>query len=131
MKIIRPQRLRSMPVAARLATRYEPVRFASSTGLKVSSLIRSSRVSSVMPALDTSTSTGPWVFSTSVNAASMLAASVTSQITPASPSGGSPERWVTVTRWPASASARAMASPIPRLPPVTSTDRPVGLSGDG
>src|SRR5664280_2341297 len=129
MKIIRPQRLRSMPVAARLATRYEPVRLASSTRVKVSSLIRSSRLSSVIPAFDTSTSIGPWDFSTSVKAASMLAGSVTSHTTPASPSGGSPDRWVTVTRCPASANARAMASPIPRLPPVTSTDRPVGLPG--
>src|SRR5664279_3604390 len=76
MKIIRPQRLRSMPVAARLATRYEPVRLASSTRVKVSSLIRSSRLSSVIPAFDTSTSIGPWDFSTSVKAASMLAGPV-------------------------------------------------------
>ena len=86
-------------------------------------------MSSVIPALDTSTSIGPWACSTWVKAASTLAASVTSQITPASPAGGSPERWVTVTRCPASANALAMARPMPRLPPVTSTERPVAGSG--
>ena len=56
---MRPRRSRSMPFAARLATRNEPVRLVSSTAAQSSSLIRSSRVSRVMPALATSTSTGP------------------------------------------------------------------------
>ena len=77
-----------------------------------------------MPALATSTSTGPpSCSSASLNAASTDAASVTSQLTPARPSGGSPARWVMATRSPASAKARAIASPMPRLPPVTSTLR--------
>ena len=36
----------------------------------------------------------------------------------------SPDREVTATRSPLAAKARAMASPMPRLPPVTSTTRP-------
>src|SRR3954469_2031018 len=77
-----------------------------------------------MPALLTSTSTGPWCSSTSVNARSTAAASVTSHCTPNSPSGAPLPRWVTATESPASANDRAIASPIPRLPPVTSTDLP-------
>src|SRR5262249_43283804 len=61
--------------------------------------------------------------STSVNAASTAAASVTSQRTPSSPSGAPLPRWVTATLSPSSANARATASPMPRLPPVTSTER--------
>ena len=61
--------------------------------------------------------------STAVNAASTDAVSVTSQRTPSRPSGGVAARWVTATRSPASANARAMARPMPRLPPVTSTVR--------
>ena len=45
-----------------------------------------------MPALATSTSTGPCAASTSVNAASTDSASVTSHFTPSTPSGGSPLR---------------------------------------
>ena len=52
-----------------------------------SSLIRISSVSSVMPALDTSTSTGPCCSSTSVNAASTAAVSVTSHWTAEQPPG--------------------------------------------
>jgi hypothetical protein len=37
---------------------------------------------------------------------------------------GSPDREVTVTLSPSAASRRAIASPIPRFPPVTSTERP-------
>src|SRR5664279_3434587 len=59
----------------------------------------------------------------------MLAASVTSHSTPARPAGGFPERCVTVTRCPPCASDLAIASPIPRFPPVTRTDRPDGVCG--
>src|ERR687897_395127 len=78
--------------------------------------------SRVMPALLTSTSTGPWCSSTSVKARSTAAASVTSHCTPNRPSGAPLPRWVTATASPCSANARAIASPIPRFPPVTSTD---------
>ena len=81
-----------------------------------------------MPALDTSTCTGPCFSSTAVNAASTASASVTSHGTgnssPGSPSTGL--RWVTATWSPCAANAVAIASPIPRLPPVTSTLRPTG-----
>ena len=89
-----------------------------------SSLIRISRPSLVTPALATSTSIGPPSFSSaSVKAASTDAVSVTSQRTPTRPSGASPDRWVTATWSPAAAKDRAMASPMPRFPPVTRTVR--------
>ena len=119
----RPLRIRIMPRTARLATRYAPVRLVSSTAAKSSSFISASSWSRVTPALATSTSTGPWSCSTAPNAASTLAESCTSQRTTASPSTGSPEREVTVTLSPPAASRRPMASPIPRFPPVTSTER--------
>ena len=78
-----------------------------------------------MPALATSTSTGPCSCSTAVNAASTEAASRTSQATTERPSTAAPDRDVTVTLSPSAASRRAIASPIPRLPPVTSTERPM------
>ena len=48
---------------------------------------------------------------------------VTSHCTPNSPSGAPLPRWVIATRSPFAANARAIASPMPRLPPVTSTVR--------
>src|SRR4051812_29626161 len=78
-----------------------------------------------MPALLTNTSTGPWRSSISVNARSTASASVTSHWTPNRPSGAPLPRWVTATESPCSAKERAIASPIPRLPPVTSTDLPL------
>ena len=89
---MRPRLRRSMPLLARLATRKEPTRLVSSTAPKSSSLIRSSSVSRVMPALATSTSTGPCWASTSPKARSTSSAEVTSHFTPNSPSGTSPER---------------------------------------
>ena len=69
------------------------------TRVKDSSLIRMSKVSSFMPAFETSTWTGPCLSSTSLNAASTAAESVTSHCTgnssPGSPSA--PLRWVTAT----------------------------------
>ena len=63
------------------------------TLVKSSSLIRSSSPSLLMPALDTSTSTGPpKCSSTAAKAASTSAVDVTSHFTPNSPSGGSDER---------------------------------------
>ena len=79
----------------------------------------------MIPAFATTTSTGPSSASTAVNAASIEAASVTSACTVSTPSGPFPSRAVTATRWPAAANASAIARPIPRLPPVTSTVRAV------
>ena len=81
-----------MPLDARLATRHEPARLVATTSAKSSSDIRMISWSRVMPALATSTSTGPSAPSTSVNAASTEAGSVTSHRTPCSPAGGSPDR---------------------------------------
>jgi len=86
--MMRPLRARSMPWAARLATRYAAVRLASTTDAKSSSLMRSSSPSLVMPAFDTSTWTGPWASSAALNAASTSAADVTSHFTASTPSGG-------------------------------------------
>ena len=121
--MIRPRRRRSMPLAARLASRKEPVRLVSMTEDQSSSLIRSSSVSWVMPALATSTSTGPWASSTSAKAASTASGSVTSQRTSSAPSGAPPLRVVTATLSPWARNASAIARPMPRLPPVTSTER--------
>src|SRR6266540_4763922 len=124
MNTIRPLRSRSMPFAARLATRNDPVRLVSITLDQSSSVIRSSSVSRVMPALATSTSTGPCAASISANAASTCSGSVTSHLTPRNPSGASPLRYVTATSSPAATKLAAIAAPIPRFPPVTSTDLP-------
>ena len=125
MKMIRPRRSRSMPLAARLASRKVPVRLVSMTEDQSSSLIRSSSVSLVMPALATSTSTGPWASSTCLKAASTASGSVMSQRTSRAPSGAPPLRVVTATLSPCATKASAMARPMPRLPPVTRTERGV------
>ena len=62
------------------------------TEVKSSSLIRRSRPSLVMPALETRISTGPNSASTALNAASTDSPEVTSHCTPNSPSGGG-EEW--------------------------------------
>src|SRR6478672_10005132 len=126
MKMIRPRRSRSMPFAARLARRKDPVRLVSITDDQSSSDIRRTSVSAVMPALATSTSTGPCAASISAKAASTAAGSVMSQRTSSVPSGAPPLRVVTATRSPLATKASAMARPMPRLPPVTRTDRPTG-----
>ena len=81
-----------MPRDARLTTRYAAVRLASTTEVKSSSLIRSSRPSRVIPAFDTTISTVPpkWS-STAVKAASTSSFEVTSHFTPKRPSGGGDE----------------------------------------
>src|ERR1700749_2723234 len=86
-KIIRPNRFFCMLREARWATRNGPVRFASMTFSNLSSVIRMRKASLEMPALDTSTSTGPWCSSTSLKARSTASLSVTSHTTPNSPSG--------------------------------------------
>src|SRR4051794_16055564 len=87
-----------------------------------------SRPSRVIPALLTSSSTGPCCSSTSAKARSTAVESVTSHSTPNSPSGEPLPRCVTATESPFASNERAIASPIPRLPPVTSTDLPTCLS---
>src|SRR6202012_5638732 len=88
-----------------------------------SSVIRMRNASAASPALDTSTSTGPWCASTSLKARSTASLSVTSHSTPNSPSGAPDPRCVTATLWPSAASRCAIARPIPRFPPVTRTER--------
>ena len=62
--------------------------------------------------------------SISVKAASTAAGSVMSQRTSSVPSGAPPLRVVTATRSPLATKASAIARPMPRLPPVTRTERP-------
>src|SRR6476469_1142332 len=124
--MIRPRRRRSMPLAARLASRKVPVRLVSMTDDQSSSLIRSRRVSLVIPALATRTSTGPWASSTCLKAASTASGSVMSQRTSRAPSGAPPLRVVTATLSPWAMNASAIARPMPRLPPVTRTERGSG-----
>src|SRR6476469_1711203 len=126
MRMIRPRRRRSMPLAARLASRKVPVRLVSMTDDQSCSLIRSRRVSLVIPALATRTSTGPWASSTCAKAASTAAGSVMSQRTSRAPSGAPPLRVVTATLSPWAMNASAIARPMPRLPPVTRTERGSG-----
>ena len=123
IRMTRPNRARSIPFDARFTTRNAPPRLVATTESKSSSLIRISSVSFVMPAFATTTSTGPSSASTTRNAASSDAASVTSACTASTPSGPEPFREVIATRWPSAANARAIARPMPRLPPVTRTVR--------
>ena len=75
---------------ARLATRNEPVRLASITSWKAWSLMRSISESKVMPALATSTSTGPHRSSMAAKADSTSSALRTSQRTARKRSGSAP-----------------------------------------
>ena len=85
---MRPRLSLSMPLMARCTTRNEPVRFVSITSVKSASFIRIRSMSRVMPALATSTSTGPY----SLKASLMLSASRTSALTAKNSSGASPLR---------------------------------------
>ena len=98
--MMRPRRMRSMDLAARLARRNEPVRFVSMTLPQSSSLIRNNNASLVIPALAMRTSTGPCSASTSAKAASNAAESLTSHRTSSAPFGAPPDRVVTATLSP-------------------------------
>ena len=93
----RPNRCLIMDLVARFRTLKTPFKFVSMTCSKSSSLMRSSNVSFVIPALATSTSIGPRFLSTSSIAASKDSASRTSALTAREPSGPEPERTVTAT----------------------------------
>src|SRR5215469_2541635 len=95
------------------------------TSLKASSGMSTSSWSLVMPALATTTSTGPCVASATANASSTAVESRTSHLATVRPGTSSPERDVIVTLSPAADSRLAMARPRPRLPPVTRTERPI------
>ncbi len=106
---MRPKRAFSMPFDARFTTRNEPPRFVSTTLSNSSSDIRMSRVSRVMPAFATTTSTGPSSCSIWLKAASRVDASVTSARTVSVPAGPSPDLAVTATRCPWATNSSAMA----------------------
>ena len=117
--MMRPQRAFIIFGTTRLASRQVAVRLVATTASKSSSDMRTRRPSRVMPALATSTSTGPSWSSTWLTAASTWSGSVTSHFTvsrPGSSTGVDDE--VTATRCPAAAKARAQPRPMPLLPPV-------------
>src|SRR5690606_26424995 len=60
------------------------------------------------------------------NAASTASVSVTSATYGATPLGRSPPRKIVATRSPSATKRSAMARPMPRAAPVTTTTRPVG-----
>src|SRR5215831_2467416 len=89
-----------------------------------------------MPALQHSTSSRPWrsrAAATSRSADAGFARSVSryeawpppALISATAASAASRSRATTMTRAPAAAKTRAMPRPIPRLPPVTTTERPL------
>src|SRR5699024_11425546 len=123
MRTMRPFFARIIPVMERLTVRKVPVRFVSTTDSNSSSFMRMSRLSAVMPALATTTSTGPSFSSISEKARSMDSVSVTSAATARAPLGACPLRGVTATRSPCTMNSSAMVRPMPRLPPVTRTVR--------
>src|SRR5579871_4352133 len=129
MRMIRPSRARTIPGTARLTTRNAPPRFVSTTDVKSSSVIRSTRLSLVIPALATTTDTFPSPSSTVRKAESTDAGDATSHCTENAPSTGTgTARYVAATRSPCAANALAHASPIPRLAPVTRTTRPTSTN---
>ena len=89
---MRPRLSLSIPLMARCTTRNEPVRFVSITSVKSASFMRIRSMSRVMPALATSTSTGPYSASMALKASLMLSASRTSALTAKNSSGASPLR---------------------------------------
>ena len=125
--MIRPRRSRSMPLAARLASRNEPVRLVSMTDRPV--LLRhpqQQRVGGDAGVGDEHLDRAVRVLDLGERRVDRgrvgdVAAHVEA------PSGAPPLRVVTATWSPWATNASAMARPMPRLPPVTSTD--LGLSG--
>ncbi len=128
--ITRPRWRRTILARARLVTRNTPERLVSITSAHASSLIRRTRVSRVIPALATRTSTGPQVSSMVANAA--LTWPGRSRRRPARGNArcrsgvrrSRADREVTATRSPWLRNHCAQARPMPRDPPVTSTTRP-------
>ena len=98
-----------------------PTKLVLSTSSISSSDMRTNNLSRVIPAFATRTWIGPNSVSTFVKAASTLAVSETSQVTTFKPATGSPLRLVTMTVSPLARNSRAIASPMPLLPPVTNT----------
>ena len=124
--MIRPRRSRSMPLAARLASRKEPVRLVSITDDQSSSDIRSTQ------GVGGDAGVGDQHLDRAVGRLDLgeggldrggvgdVAAHVERAL------GRAAAAVVTATRSPWATKASAMARPMPRLPPVTRTDRPAG-----
>ena len=97
------------------------------TSAKSSSDIRSSSVSRVIPALATRTSTGPCRSSTAAKAASTCSASGDVALHRRTAPRAARRSGRSRRRVAGLGEGRAMASPIPRLPPVTRAERPTGV----
>ena len=113
----------------------DPSRFVASTSAKSFGWLAPSSMSRVIPALHTSASIRPCSAAMALNTLLIAALSVTSSWYPLAVSPSclatcatrSPSRPVTTTVAPASTRAVAVASPIPRVAPVTTATRPLNL----
>src|SRR5690348_3682507 len=132
MFTIRPARRFIMPLITAFVVWNAPLRLASSTASQSASVSRSRRLSRVSPALFTRMSMGPSADSAAAMAASTWTPSATLQANPAARSPSSAamaadracSRPTTATLAPAPWRARAMASPMPRVLPVTKATLP-------
>src|SRR5271166_1263769 len=132
-----PRPRSTMGAARAVVSRWAFERFTESTRSKVEGSVSSAVAGRISPALETSTSTGPraavastanrsvaWSSArsrgnaTASPPASRMAAAVASQVTT--------RRAPRTTGWPAAASARAVAAPMPEEAPVTTAGRRSG-----
>src|SRR5262249_11994076 len=134
----RPPPRRAIPPATARVSRKGPRRFTSSTRAKSSHSVSSRSRSGVGPSVlasCTRTSTGPasaaaapamrWMSSfTPTSATNPWASPPSARISSTTRDSSSSPRATSTTRAPLRARARPSAAPSPRLPPVTSTDRP-------
>ena len=138
--ITRPQPRSSIPPSSARVIRYGPVTLTRRCRSHDSTVVLPNGADSAIPALFTSTSTGPSSAAVLAHAASTDVASVTSSATastdtppPARNSSAtlatcSRSRAATATLNPSRTSAAAIARPIPRLPPVTIATRIASLT---
>src|SRR4029079_15149614 len=114
--------------SAALMVRTYPITFRSHVACQASSSVSSKVVTRAVPALLTRQSSPPIASTAPATAASHPAAVERSTATPVAPIGpaaSAGSREAIATRAPSATSRSAVASPIPALPPVTSTRRSV------
>ena len=135
MPISEPLRSITCGNAAR-ATRNGAMVFVRSTRSKLSGVCSSTEPECEMPAFSTAQSSPPSAATVSATTRSAVAGSLmsptiaTPPMSPATAAIGSGRRPFTATRQPSAANRRAIASPMPLPPPVTSTARSV-IAGPG
>ena len=122
----RPRPRRTIPGRSARVGRAAPRRLTSKSRHQIASGTSSNRPQPpASPALFTSRSTGPSSSSTRAAAAATASASVTSQAIARPGVPGAGRRDHEETRAPARARASTIATPIPRVPPVTTATWPV------